>query len=172
MQEQKKTRRLISKFNTQNCDVMEICCTKIRHRHININLTCSVFLYVAKKCNYALANFRTLQLKSEIDRSCNLHGAGAECMKARNHHLGNWMFQSLGNRVGRARAQAASHSVRPGSIPDHIMWDLWWTKRHCFLCQCSFHQMLHTRLSAGAGTIGQFSGRRTKWTQSHPTLRN
>jgi hypothetical protein len=43
------------------------------------------------------------------------------------------------------------------------MWDLWWTKWHWgffseyfgFLCQFSFHQVLHIRLSSGAGTIAQ-----------------
>jgi hypothetical protein len=38
-----------------------------------------------------------------------------------------------------------------------------------FPCQFLFHRMLHIHhhLSSGAGTIG----RRTKWTQSHPTPR-
>jgi hypothetical protein len=44
------------------------------------------------------------------------------------------------------------------------MWDLWWTKWQWvkfsleyfgFPCQFSFHQILHTYQSSGAGTIGQ-----------------
>jgi hypothetical protein len=42
-----------------------------------------------------------------------------------------------------------------------------------FPCQFAFHQLLHNHhhLSSGAGTIGQNSGRSTKWTQSHPIKR-
>jgi hypothetical protein len=52
-----------------------------------------------------------------------------------------------------------------GSSPGQVMWDLWWTKWHWgqvfseyfgFPCQFSFHQILRTHLSSGAGTIGQF----------------
>jgi hypothetical protein len=45
-----------------------------------------------------------------------------------------------------------------------------------FPYQFSSHRLLHIHhhhhhLSSGARTRGQFSGRRTKWTQSHPTPR-
>jgi hypothetical protein len=37
-------------------------------------------------------------------------------------------------------------------------------------CQFSFHRLLHTHHpSSGAGNNRPVSGRRTKWTQSHPT---
>jgi hypothetical protein len=42
-----------------------------------------------------------------------------------------------------------------------------------FLCQFSFHRLLHTHhLSSEAGTNTPNSGRRTKWTQSHPIPRD
>jgi hypothetical protein len=58
-----------------------------------------------------------------------------------------------------------SHCGRPGSNPDLVMWNLWWTKWRWgrffsdyfgFPCQSSFHQFLpnHSHLSSGAGTIG------------------
>jgi hypothetical protein len=40
-----------------------------------------------------------------------------------------------------------------------------------FPCQFSFHRLLHTHVPSEGCTIGN-SGRRTKWTQSHPSLRN
>jgi hypothetical protein len=60
---------------------------------------------------------------------------------------------------------SASHRGCPGSIPDQVMWGLWWTKWHWskvfsvyfgFPCQFSFHRLLHIRhLSSGAVTIRQ-----------------
>jgi hypothetical protein len=58
----------------------------------------------------------------------------------------------------------ASHRGGAGSIPGQVTWDLWWTKWHwgrfcpstsVSPCQFSFHQMLHSDLPSGAGTIGQ-----------------
>jgi hypothetical protein len=44
----------------------------------------------------------------------------------------------------------ASYRGGPGSSPNHVMWDLWWTKRNwgrfspSIPCQFSFHRLLHT----------------------------
>jgi hypothetical protein len=56
----------------------------------------------------------------------------------------------------------ASHRIGPASIPGQVMWDFWWTVAleqvstdYGFPCQFLFHQILHNRLSSGAGIIGQ-----------------
>jgi hypothetical protein len=50
----------------------------------------------------------------------------------------------------------ASHRGDPGSIPSKAMWDLCRQSGTAegFPYQPSFHQMLHTHISAGIGTIG------------------
>jgi hypothetical protein len=75
----------------------------------------------------------------------------------------------------------ASHRGGQGSIPGQVMWDLWWTKWHWgrfspstlvspanpHSTDCSIIIIDHPGLVQQAN-----SGRRTKWTQSHPTQRN
>jgi hypothetical protein len=56
----------------------------------------------------------------------------------------------------------SSHRGGSGSSPSQVMRDLWWKKwdcgrffseYFCFPCQFSFHRLLHTHLSSGAGAI-------------------
>jgi hypothetical protein len=74
------------------------------------------------------------------------------------------------------------HRGGPGSSPGQSMWDLWWTKWHwgTFLLVLRFPLPIlipptapHSSSSIIRGWYNrQISGRRTKWTQSHPTPRN
>jgi hypothetical protein len=73
-----------------------------------------------------------------------------------------------------------SHRGGPGSRSGHVGFVVYkvalrqvFSEYFGFPCQFSFRRLLHTHhLSSGAGAIGQFRGRRTTWTQSHPTSRH
>jgi hypothetical protein len=87
--------------------------------------------------------------------------------------------------LGRAIAQAVSRLLptrRPGFEPssghagfvvDKVELGQVLSEYFSFPCQFSFHRLLHTHhILSGAGTNRPVSGRRAKWTQSHPTQRN
>jgi hypothetical protein len=62
---------------------------------------------------------------------------------------------------GRTIAQAVNRRLATGAArvraKDQEMWDLWWTNCYCGTvpCQFSFHRLLHTHQSPGAGAISQ-----------------
>jgi hypothetical protein len=83
---------------------------------------------------------------------------------------------------GRAVAQAVSRrlptAVVLSSSPDQVTWDLWWTTWHWdkFSLSTSVSPANSTAPHSSSIIRGWYnrpiSGRRTKWTQSHPTPRN
>jgi Tfp pilus assembly protein FimT len=95
-----------------------------------------------------------------------------------------WGLLSMELIISRGRAIAQTVSFpprRPCLSTGQVMWDSWWTKWHwgrfspsTSVSTANYHSRdcsTHS-LSTVAGTIGRISGRRTKWTQSHPTPRN
>jgi hypothetical protein len=110
-----------------------------------------------------------------------------DLIKNRTRHLPACMMAFKGFYTGfkhvyRARHssgdQPASHCCGLGSIPGHVGFVVdkvalgqASSEYFSFPCQFSFRKILHIHLSSGAGTTDPLVGRRTKWTQSHPTPR-
>jgi hypothetical protein len=79
------------------------------------------------------------------------------------------------------RSYHSSAGQSPASIPGQVTWDLWWTKWHwgMFLRELCFPLPIlilptapHSSSIARGWYNGLNTGRRNKWTQSHPTKNN